>query len=215
MVDVLVAVPLGAPKNLDFIAKDVPCVAADGGYTVATTLGLNCVAIIGDMDSIEDTSVLRSKSLYIGRYPVEKNASDATLALAYAHENYGNRIALVGGSGGRIDHFLGLVQCFDARLRPTVWLTDTSCLLYCLGKCSFQAPIGTQISVITHMFEPASCETKGLYWDFDRLGHNSISLSNKTSESRVIVTCEKPYYIIFDIEQFTEVSLLEHMSLVK
>jgi thiamine pyrophosphokinase len=85
-------------------------VAADSGTEIARHLGLDVHAVVGDMDSITPTALaaLAALGTDIVRHPVDKNESDAELALRYAIERGAQRIVLVSGGGGRLDHQLAL-----------------------------------------------------------------------------------------------------------
>jgi thiamine pyrophosphokinase len=87
-------------------------VAADGGARHAATLGLRVDRWVGDGDSIEppDLEALEAAGVAVERTPVEKDESDAELALLAALEAGATRIVVLGALGGpRIDHALANV----------------------------------------------------------------------------------------------------------
>ena len=81
--------------------------AADGGYRLTRRAGLTPDELIGDFDSMPEPE---AEALKIARYPAEKDDTDTILcvnrALALGYE----RMLLVGGVGGRVDHTLANVQ---------------------------------------------------------------------------------------------------------
>jgi len=85
-------------------------VAADGGARHATALGLRIDRWVGDGDSIaaDDLERLADEGVRIERAPVDKDETDAELALLAAIEADPRRITILGALGGsRLDHELG------------------------------------------------------------------------------------------------------------
>ena len=80
-------------------------IAADGGADVAVGLGLTVDLVVGDLDSISAEALAGVAS--VERHPVEKDATDLELALRAALRFEPERILVVGGAGGRLDHLLG------------------------------------------------------------------------------------------------------------
>jgi thiamine pyrophosphokinase len=80
-------------------------VAADGGTDHALAAGLTPDLVVGDLDSASLAAL--SADLPIERHPVAKDATDLALALHAALRLGAARIVVVGGAGGRVDHFLG------------------------------------------------------------------------------------------------------------
>jgi thiamine pyrophosphokinase len=91
-------------------ADDVTSVvAADGGYARAIALGLVPDALVGDLDSLSPDGVAAAErsGIRIVRSLVEKDESDAELALLEALALGATRITVLGAFGGpRLDHAL-------------------------------------------------------------------------------------------------------------
>jgi len=96
--DAALSVPLGAPV-----------IAADGGLDHARALGLEVTTVVGDLDSVdeEEVAVASAAGARVVRHPVDKDASDLELALDEALLLQPNRILVLAGDGGRLDHLLG------------------------------------------------------------------------------------------------------------
>ena len=96
--------------SLGVLPANAVVVAADSGVELARQLGLDVHAVVGDMDSISPTALAALDALgtEIVRHPIDKNESDAELALRYAIARGAQRVVLVGGGGGRLDHQLAL-----------------------------------------------------------------------------------------------------------
>lgn len=210
-VDVIVTLPLHAPAAVPYLRPETPCIAADAGIHTAFDLQLNCDAIIGDMDSVHDAILLESLGIPVYRYPTEKDSSDTELALSHAYKIYGERIALVGGNGGRIDHLFSIFSQFNKKVRPLFWITDASCVVFCRDRFSFSAPVGTMLSVFSHLFQPAKCTTQGLRWPFTKLSTTMVSLSNKTIAPSVSIASTSAYFVIFDEALISDINIIEHV----
>src|ERR1700751_66999 len=84
-------------------------VAADSGVHLAAILGLRVDIIVGDFDSADANVVADAvaRGATAERHPADKDATDLELALLTACREGARRIVVVGGAGGRLDHFLG------------------------------------------------------------------------------------------------------------
>jgi thiamine pyrophosphokinase len=83
-------------------------VAADSGVDTALALGLHVDVVVGDLDSVtaEGLRAAADAGARVVRHPVAKDATDLALALHEALALDPDRIVVVGGSGGRLDHLL-------------------------------------------------------------------------------------------------------------
>lgn len=95
-------VDVGNVKN-----HDIPYIGVDGGVTYLLKYGIQPVIALGDMDSIEDTSVL--SQLDIMQVSPIKDDTDTALALNYAFEHGYDEIDMYGVTQKRMDHFMALV----------------------------------------------------------------------------------------------------------
>jgi thiamine pyrophosphokinase len=113
--------PVGAHLR-SHLPDDALVVAADSGVHLATTLGLRVDIVVGDFDSadakIVDDAVAAGAT--VERHPADKDATDLELALAAACREGARRIIVVGGAGGRLDHFLGNVAVLTSPRFATV-----------------------------------------------------------------------------------------------
>lgn len=80
-------------------------IAANGGVELAAELELEVDLAVGDLDSIGEAQL--PAGAQIERHPAEKDASDLELALRAALRLGTERILVLGGGGGRLDHLLG------------------------------------------------------------------------------------------------------------
>lgn len=91
-------------------------IAADSGLHQAARLGLRVDYVVGDLDSADPAAVdaASAAGAVVQRHPAEKDATDLELALDLAREQGVRRITVVGGAGGRLDHFLANVALLAA-----------------------------------------------------------------------------------------------------
>ncbi|MEZ5383090.1 MAG: thiamine diphosphokinase [Microthrixaceae bacterium] len=109
MVVIVVAGGSG-PSSLPPLPPDVGlCVAADSGLELAVTLGLHVDVVLGDLDSVEGATLeaARRRGVEVRRFPAAKDQTDLELALDAAARAGAQRIVVLGGGGGRLDHLLG------------------------------------------------------------------------------------------------------------
>ena len=94
-----------------FLPDDADVIAADSGVHAAEVLGLPVDCIVGDFDSADPAVVdaHAQRGATVERHPAEKDATDLELALDAAHRRGAERVVIVGGAGGRLDHLLGTV----------------------------------------------------------------------------------------------------------
>ena len=100
--------------------RDVPAVdlviAADSGLAHARALGVGVDLVVGDLDSVDraDLDAAVAAGAVVERHPTAKDATDLELALLAARDRGAAEIVVVGGHGGRLDHFLANVLLLGA-----------------------------------------------------------------------------------------------------
>jgi thiamine pyrophosphokinase len=96
------------PTIRDRLPTDAIVIAADSGLDHAIALGLRVDRVIGDLDSVSPGALAAAEraGTRIERHPAAKDATDLELALDAARQ-VADRIVVVGGAAGRLDHLLG------------------------------------------------------------------------------------------------------------
>lgn len=97
-------------------------VAADSGCDTAKLLGITPDIALGDFDSISGDL---PDGVPVLRVPREKDVTDTMLACDYAIRNGCNDLVIVGGTGGRLDHYLSNVLYLEELRRDGVYATLT------------------------------------------------------------------------------------------
>jgi thiamine pyrophosphokinase len=153
-----------------YLEKATLTVAADSGLLLARDFGVKPDYIIGDMDSLPDPAVLDEyEATRVLRYPREKDYTDTELALRLAREKGCDELVIVGGGGGRMDHFLALYSLFHRKAPPAAWLTDKDEILLITSGYTFCGCAGRLISLFPVGKAPVRMRSRGLAWSLDGL----------------------------------------------
>jgi thiamine pyrophosphokinase len=151
-------------------------IGADGGVNHALGLGFMPDEVIGDLDSILPENLLQCEKAgcYIEKYPREKDETDLELALLRAKQkalSEGERdIWLYGGTGKRIDHFMGNLALMLAYARQgyRIRLVDSEHEVWIIqGNEEIPTYKGQELSLIP-LSEKAVVSTRGLYYPLDK-----------------------------------------------
>ena len=170
-------------RNAEYI------VAADSGLEYCNMHRIEPDYIIGDMDSLENKELLDSYSnVQVERHPEEKDFTDTELGLNHLYEKGFKRTVLIGGGGGRPDHFLAIYALFFQKRKPDLWITNDSVFQLIKGKMEFELSIGSELSLFP-LSSNCRMKSKGLYWPLDSLKWNpgDHGISNKTTEKIVVI----------------------------
>ena len=150
-------------------------------------------AIVGDMDSISDRGLLEKyPHAKIMESPADKDFSDTELSLFHcANERKTPRdiITLVGGNGGRADHFIGIYETFASDEHADFWICGKQ-LIARLGDGGFLSAYGIgkkdviSAARIPSFYDRGTLETEGLEWGSDVMRKKGMpSLSNRISKN--------------------------------
>lgn len=183
--------------------------AADSGLSGVREAGLDADFIVGDMDSLDNPDLLHSfDESRIVRASCDKDDTDTELALALMKKNGIDEIVLVGGGGGRMDHFFALERLFCRENPPQVWIGSetTAWLLDAAGKRTLLELTGLareSISIFPVGPAPHACHAEGLCWTVENLDWDSgsYSLSNRAQNGTCrIVSRAGRFLVITPIE---------------
>jgi thiamine pyrophosphokinase len=176
-----------AKENCEEYLKEAELyVAADSGLLLARSFGLRPDYIVGDMDSLPNLAILDDyDSRRVIRYPREKDYTDTELGLKLAREKGCDRIFLVGGGGGRMDHFLALYSLFHRENPPSAWLTDRDEIIYIDSRYELKGCEGKGISLFPLGLGSVRMRSSGLKWPLDGLEWRvgDIGISNIVADN--------------------------------
>ena len=144
-------------------------VAADSGYEYAIDLGFRVDVLVGDMDSISITDIPRH--VIIERHPTDKDASDLDLAFALVARDTPERVVVVGGAGGRLDHELSTAHliCSERwrRIDEIDWVSNRGWSHVVRDRRIIHGDVGSTLSLISMGGDTFGIHTSGLKWDLD------------------------------------------------
>ena len=128
MNDTVVIVTGAAPLDARAVAA-IPShaivIAADGGLDHARAAGLTPAGLIGDLDSVSAEGVAWAQQhATIQRHPIDKDATDTELAVAFAAGMNPARVVMVAGGGDRLDHTLAAIGALGATVLTSVPLVE-------------------------------------------------------------------------------------------
>jgi thiamine pyrophosphokinase len=166
------------PRVVGRVPVDALVIAADSGFDQAVALGLPVHHLVGDLDSISASGLARAEALgvRIARYPVEKDATDAELAIDTALDHGATHlIAISGGAGSddvRFDHELAaLLALAHPRLadrRVEAWWGRAHVrVVHGPGVTELVGPRGTIVSLLPVHGSARGVTTAGLRYPLD------------------------------------------------
>ena len=163
--------------------------AADSGLDVLISWKVEPDLVVGDMDSISDPAIL---DRYPGtiRHPADKDETDTEIGIRELRARGYQRILLIGGGGGRLDHLLAIRSLFDRPWGQDEWLTHRERVVRISEPTSFAVPAGSTVSVFPLSTGASGMASEGLKWPLDGLswGPGEFGVSNQAIAPEVTVS---------------------------
>ena len=133
---------VGAGPELFWDERFTPdlILCADGGLDHARDLGLRPHVCIGDRDSL--SAAPGPETVFLS-HPAEKNYTDLQACVEYAIAQKVSEVAVIGASGGRLDHFManvGLLESLFLRGIGGVILNEQNEIGMIAPFCAFAPP---------------------------------------------------------------------------
>lgn len=160
-------------------------IAADSGLLIAQAHEVDVDLLVGDLDSAPAEAIARAGATDIARvgatdiaragaqvrrYDTDKDATDLELAFQAALEQNPTSITLIGGYGGRPDHFLAnvdLLAALPAGIRATAQM-GSAIVHVVRDEVTLEGSAGQYVSLIPWGGEVEGVLTRGLRWGLDR-----------------------------------------------
>ncbi len=164
-------------------------VAADSGLDLARAVGVEPDLVVGDMDSLNDRSLMALYGDRLTVFPPDKDETDTEIGLRFLRERGAARVIVAGGGGGRLAHLVGLLCLFERPSPPRVWLTAREHVELVEGRIAIDGCLGATISFFP-VGELAVIErSRGLKWPLDGLTwkRGDAGISNVAAADRVEV----------------------------
>jgi thiamine pyrophosphokinase len=186
-------------------------VAADSGLIAAEDAGLIPHVVLGDMDSLDDAGRLEKyPANRVFRYPCDKDDTDTELALRFLWDRGCDEIWLIGGGGGRMDHFLAVRSLFERERKPDRWITareDAFSLkegaVFSPGDGALKGAGRGGISVFPLGTGPWQAESRGLKWPLNELpwDRGFFGVSNSASGGDVEIRVKQGQFLVIMLRE--------------
>jgi len=165
--------------SLDWLNACQRTIAADGGLGFLQRLGRKANLWIGDGDSLEGPLDRWAASFDEARLlDTEKDETDTEAAVRTAVEEGATQVWLLGGAGGRMDHWWANLRLAANEPALTRWLTSHEEAWNLGPGDQLSLPVGT-VSIFPLGAGPWVLRSEGLQWPLDRVDFQSWhSLSN-------------------------------------
>jgi len=180
--------PLAKKEVLKIIKDPSIVLAADSGVHLAEKFNIKPDFLIGDMDSIKNADNILKKypKEKILSYKKEKDFTDTELALSFLAKKGCDKTIILGGCGGRTDHFIGIFYLFLREMHPDIWILKKEIAWNVEGKFSLDTTKGEVISLFPLSINGCRMKSCGLKWELDSLdwklgdtGISNIALGNR------------------------------------
>jgi thiamine pyrophosphokinase len=188
------------PRLVAHVPTGALVVAADGGARLARRAGLRVAHVVGDFDSLEatDRRELELEGAELHPYPADKDFTDLELAIDLAHSiaataRAPRRLLVLGGAGGRLDHFVANVALLAAPVwleaEPVVaveaWLGTARLTVAIGGAPALPVPgaVGSLVSLLPQHGPATGVVTEGLRFP---LRHETLRPGSSRGVSNVV-----------------------------
>jgi thiamine pyrophosphokinase len=169
-------------------------VAADSGLDLAERLGITPTLVVGDLDSVSTGALHRARAagIPIDEHPAAKDETDLDLAVVALVDAGVDRIVLVGGDGGRLDHLLANIAAVardDLTVPVEAWM---GAAFVAVVRDVWQAhlPVGAVVSVLPWA-GPVVVSEEGVRWPLDHrhlVPGSTLGISNESLGGSVEIT---------------------------
>ena len=198
-----------APGDLRHVDGADLVVAADGGVDALARAGCRVDRLVGDLDSADPALVerLAAQGTVVERHPVDKEASDAELAVRAALGAGADRVVLLGALGGqRLDHELAnvLLLADPALAAGELRLIRGGTTIRAVrdgGSLAIEAGPGALVTLLPVGDDADGVTARGLRWTLEaatlRIGR-SRGLSNEVAEAGASVRVERGTLLVVE-----------------
>ena len=186
-------IPASAVEDLP---KDSYVIAADSGLDRARECGFEIDLLVGDLDSVspDGRQDAEGRGTRTEQHPIDKDATDMELALQAARRCGAANVIVIGGHGGRQDHYLA-----NALLLPSPafadleieWRAGRARLYAVHHRLELTGEIGNSITLLAVGGPAGGIETVGLRWNLgneDLQPGSTRGVSNEFSADRALIT---------------------------
>lgn len=180
-----------APEHIGTLPIGAFVIAADSGFDIARRAGVRVDLLIGDLDSVLDVP----DDVTVARFPVDKDETDLELAVRHCRSLGATSLLVVGGSGGRVDHFLANAALVASQDGIDVeWRTGSGTVFRVNGSLLLDGTAGEIVSLLAFGGPARGVHTKGLRWRLDGddlLPGGTRGVSNAFERNVAVISLEE------------------------
>ena len=193
----------GPPRSVlneaDFVT------AANGGWAKARDCHIRVDCVVGDLDSLDADAAdaLVASGIETRAFPRIKDRTDLEISLDYALSLEPEKVVIVGGLGGRLDHTLANILLLEKAVRAGVAIQIESgeeCVFTVKDRLSLDAvEQGDLISLLPLTETVEGIKTKGLRFsleDESLARSSSRGVSNEVSSVPAQIQIEKGLLLV-------------------
>ena len=181
------------PSDLGTMPDDAFVIAADSGLDIARRHGVAVDLLIGDLDSVSKDALNQAPETL--RFPVDKDETDLELAIDRARSMGVTSLLVIGGAGGRMDHFLANVSLLASLDGVHVeWRTGSGTLFRVNGSLRLAGTPGEIVSLLVFGDSARGVRTTGLRWRLDNedlLSGSTRGVSNAFIDDTALVSLDE------------------------
>ena len=191
----LIVVFAGGDPPPPSVASRIPAaayvIAADSGLDHALALGIGVDLLVGDLDSVSPQGQVSARE--VEKHPSDKNATDLALALDAALRHRPSEVLVVGGAGGRIDHFLAnaaLIAAPEYAALNLAWMPDQAIVHVVRTRVRLTGRPGELVSILPYGGPARGVTTQGLRWplvEAELSPGTSLGVSNEMIDVEALV----------------------------
>jgi len=158
------------PDTLEELPDSSLVIAADSGLDRAMELGLAVDLVVGDLDSVSSPALAAYAHVPREEHPRDKDATDLDLALRAADRAGAQRIVVVGGHGGRLDHLLANATLLSSPRFAHLdieWVAGRARVRVVHDAVELHGSVGDVVSLVPFGGPVRGVSTTGLRWPLD------------------------------------------------
>lgn len=182
------------------VSENAFTVAADAGFEVARSCGIEPDLVVGDFDSLGYTP----KVANIRQLPVEKDTTDMAEAVEAGLERGCTEFRLYGATGGRIDHTLANIQLAAhlSQIGKDVFIYGNGFFLTAITSRSIylNGRLGDTVSVFSLTERSEGVTLRGLKYQLDNytlLNTVALGVSNEFTDKTAEISVGNGTLLIY------------------
>ncbi|MCD7840067.1 MAG: thiamine diphosphokinase [Erysipelotrichaceae bacterium] len=168
--------------------KSIEYIAVEQGVFYLLNQKITPMIVIGDMDSIEDESIL--DDFQIERYSPIKDDTDTALAIQYAIEKGYDEIDLYGVTKKRMDHFMAVISLLEQYQNIKITIYDEYNKIYVLPKGKHIINKNNYHYFSIFAFDETILTIQNAHYNLDHYllkRSNPLCVSNQMNDDHVII----------------------------